>query len=94
LRRTNNPQATAREVDIHAHERRDTGSLNFKDVLGALQRVGFAIECEREFWEVGNFCTIDLILAIPRLGGSNLGVKHLRDIGGEYNEGCTWYEAA
>jgi len=86
---TNDPQVTAGKLNIHAHERGDTGSLNLKNVVGSFQWVGFAAKVERQIGEVRDFGTINLILAIPGFGSTDLRVKHLRNVGWCHDEGCT-----
>lgn len=60
---TDDPQV--KSGDIKASERRDTGALDFKNVVSPLERVSLAVEVEREFGQVGDFGTIDLVLAVP-----------------------------
>lgn len=89
-RHTNNPERPAGEVDIEASEGRDTGALDLKDVIRALQRVWLLVEVEGKVGEIGNLCAVDGVLAVPRLLGTDLRVKHLRDIGGKGNQRGTW----
>lgn len=64
---TDNPECTAWNIDVKASERADTSALNFKNVVAALERVGFAIEIEAEFGKFGNLAAVDSVLPIPRL---------------------------
>lgn len=58
-RLADNPELAPRKVDIKGLEGADTGALDVQDVIGALERVLFAAECEREVGQTGDgvaFC--------------------------------------
>ena len=68
--RTNNPEL-AGSGDIKASERADAGTLDFEDVVTALERVCLAVEGEGEVGEVGNLVAVKRVLAVPGLGGAD-----------------------
>ena len=60
--------------------------MYFEDVISALQRVCLAVEVEREVRQGGDLGTVDRVLAIPRLLGTDLRVKHFRNVGRKSDE--------
>ena len=88
---TNNPDAaTIWQVDVHSGEGRQTCTLDVQDVIGTLERIWFAIEVEGEVWETGNRIAVNSVLAVPGPLGTNLGVEHLSNIGGESDQRGAW----
>lgn len=71
---------------VKASKRRDTGALNLEDVVGTLQHVRNTVEVEGEVRKVRDSTAIDLVLAVPALLGTDLGVDHLRHVGREGNQ--------
>ena len=89
---TDDPKGASGKVDIHAGERRDTSTLNLKNVVGGLDGVRLAIEGESEIRQAGDGRTINGVLTIPATLSTNLSVDHLSNISREGNQGGTYSE--
>lgn len=75
--RTNNPELSAGEVDVHASESANAGAAGVEDVVGTLEGVRLAAEIEGEFRKGGNLVTRNGVLAVPRALGTN-PAQHVR----------------
>ena len=88
--RTDNPEGTAGEVDVHTGEGGHASPLHLEDVIRTLERVRVATEVEREVGQAGHLVALDGVLAVPRLGSADLSVEHLSDVSGHGNERSAW----
>jgi hypothetical protein len=63
--RTNNPELSAREVDVHTSESANAGTAGVEDVVGTLEGVWLSAKIEGEFREGGDLVTRNGVLAVP-----------------------------
>ena len=75
--RTNNPELSAGEVDVHTSESANASAAGVEDVVGSLEGVRLAAEIESELREGGDLVTRNRVLAVPRALGTN-SAQHVR----------------
>ena len=69
--RTNNPEVSAGEVDVHTSESANAGTAGVKDVVRTLEGVRLAAEIEGELRQGGDLVTRNGVLAVPRALGTD-----------------------
>ena len=75
--RTNNPELSAGEADVHTSESANAGAAGVEDVVGTLEGIRLATKIEGEFRQGGNLFTRNGVLAVPRFLGTN-PARHVR----------------
>jgi len=86
---TDDPEVATREVEVHSGECADALIAEIENIVGASDRVRVATEDKGEVGELWDLIAGNSVLSVPGAGSSNLGVDHLRDGGGQNNEGCS-----
>lgn len=69
--------------EVHAHEGRNAGALDFEDVIERRDGEVVTSESEGEIREDVALLALDRVLSVPALLGTNLGVQELGDGGGK-----------
>jgi hypothetical protein len=69
---TQDSQGTHGLREVHTHEATDAGALDFKDVVVGANLEGVAGQGESEVGQRVPLSTVNGVLAVPALGGTNL----------------------